>query len=104
MNRSRFKVVPPDPAAAPIERLALSFPTLRRAPGVYPWAAPQLDAWAAGPAPGDGALDAARFVLAVWDNHHSWRCGRFDVVEALSVWDAPHRGAFLTWVARPWWA
>jgi hypothetical protein len=97
---------PPLPALRdnPIERLALSFPTLHEAAGVCPWEAVRLDAWACGPAPGSGALHAARFVLAVWDNAAEWRCGRFDAVEALASWDAPHRGAFLTWVAKPWWA
>lgn len=107
MHRSRFKLARPDPgviaAALPIERLALSFPALWHAQGVRPWEALQLDAWASSPTLADGALHAARFVLAVWDNSYAWRCGHFDAMEALSVWDAPHRGAFLTWVAKPWW-
>ncbi len=63
-----------------------------------------LDAWASGALPSENALHAARFVLALWDNAERWCCGRFDAVEAMTVWDGPHRGAFLTWVARPWWA
>ena len=30
--------------------------------------------------------------------------GRFDVVEAMAVWDADHRTAFLEWTKNPWWA
>jgi hypothetical protein len=87
-----------------IQQLALTFPALRRAAGVQPWQPHQLDVWACGPLPGEGALHAARFVLALWDNAGAWCCGRFDAIEALAAWDGPHRGAFLTWVARPWWA
>jgi hypothetical protein len=82
-----------------IQHLALAFPTLRRAGGVQPWQPHALDAWACGPLPGEDALHAARFVLALWDNAEIWSCGRFDAIEALAVWDGPHRGAFLTWVA-----
>jgi hypothetical protein len=104
MNRSRLKVVPPDPPAEPIERLALSFPTLRGAGGVSPWNPRELDGWACGPVPGHGAKHAARFVLAVWNNDAEWQCGKFDVVEALPVWDDSHRAVFLAWCAQPWWA
>lgn len=104
MNRSRFKVVLPDPPADPIEQLALCFPTLSAAGGVRPWNPREFDRWACGPAPGHGAKHSAHFVLAVWNNNIDWRCGRFDVVEALSIWDEAHQAAFLAWCAKPWWA
>jgi hypothetical protein len=92
------------PCATPIERLALSLPALRLAPGVQPWEAQRLDVCTSGPSTSEAALHAAPFVLAVWDRPHPWRSGRLDAVVALSLWGVPHRGAFLTWVARPWWA
>ncbi len=87
-----------------IRRLARSFPTLRDAyGGVKPWDAAQLDRFAFEPV-ADGARHAARFVLAVWNNDTQWQCGRFDVIEAMAVWDADHREAFLEWAKNPWWA
>lgn len=82
--------------------LVESFPTLRRAPGVRPFDAEALDAWASGPAPSSGAFHAARLILAVYNNRAPWQCGRFDVVEAMSTWDAAHRRAFLAWAQAPW--
>ena len=86
-----------------MERLAQSFPTLMMAPGTVPFNADKLAKWARGPEPGHGARCAARFVLTVWNPGVRWRCGRFDLMEALSSWDDEHRGAFLRWVQKPWW-
>jgi hypothetical protein len=86
-----------------MESLALSFPSLRSAVGVRPWSADELDAWARSDVSGHGALCAARFMLAVWNPDGAWSCGRFDLMEALAVWDVDHRLAFLSWVGRPWW-
>ena len=86
-----------------IEKLAMSFPSLRGQPGVVPWDALALDAWASGPAPSHGMLRAAQFVLMVWDPGHAWKCGRFDISEAFGVWDREHHASFLQWVAEPWW-
>lgn len=81
--------------------LVESFPTLK---GVLDqWNPETLDTWADGPAPGTGALHAARFVLAVWNPRTEWKCGRFDLMEALHCWDDDHREAFLTWARKPWW-
>jgi len=63
-----------------------------------------LDVWAASGVPSHGELCTARFVLAVWDPSGDWRSGRFDVMEALGVWDLAHRQVFLKWAADPWWA
>jgi hypothetical protein len=87
-----------------VQQLASAFPTLLGADGINPWDPNGLDAWACGPAPGHGARHAARFVLAVWNNDAEWECGRFDVVEALSVWGDGQRSVFLAWVLAPWWA
>jgi len=110
--------------------LCRTFPTLNHEniPGIDPWDPEKLDEWACGAAPSHGALFAARFVLAVWngragrvgkprktpekDSWHGrwrfpfdtqWRCGPFDVVDALGTWDATHREAFIAWVKDPMW-
>jgi hypothetical protein len=83
--------------------LALSFPTLANADGVSPWDADRLEAWLLSGAPGYGAQCAGRLVLSVWNSYHEWRCGSFDLHEALGCWDAKHRSAFVAWIARPWW-
>lgn len=86
-----------------IETLALEFPELRNAP-LTPWNAEALDVWACDPARGVGAFYAARFVLSVYNDNAPWKCGAFNVHEALTYWDWQHRAAFLRWVAEPWWA
>jgi hypothetical protein len=93
--------------------LARSFPTLQEcpsledgkgdralAPGIYPEG---LDKWACGPAPGHGARCAAQFILAVFNTSRKWKCGRFDLMEAMGCWDAEHRAAFVAWAKEPWW-
>jgi hypothetical protein len=84
--------------------LADTFPSLERAPGVHPWDALKVEKWAVSGGPSHGELCAARFILAVWNQYDEWRCGPFDVMDALRVWDLPHRKAFLDWAADPWWA
>ena len=63
----------------------------------------KFDKWASGPCPGHGALEAARFVLSVWNPSTDWKCGRFQIHDALSCWDGRHQEAFLRWCADPWW-
>ena len=86
-----------------VSTLAHSFPTLRAARGLTPWRPEELDEWACGPVPGSGVLHAARLVLAIWNPHADWQCGRFDALAALGAWDQAHRTAFAAWVAQPWW-
>ncbi len=86
-----------------MEQLATSFPSLRGKSGTKPWDALELEQWALSPAPSHGALCAARFVLAVWAPSTRWKCGAFDLMDALSTWDGPHRAAFVAWVTKPWW-
>ena len=112
-----------------ITALCRSFPTLRgNVSGVDPWDPNKFDSWASGPVPGHGARYAAQFILAVWngrgghlgkprktpagDSWHGiwrfnvdtpWRCGPFDLVDALSTWDDRHREAFIEWAQKPWW-
>jgi hypothetical protein len=82
---------------------AKSFPSMAKASGVALWDAHTLDGWAAETPLSHGELVTARFLLAVWDPAREWRCGRFDLMEALRVWDEQHRAAFLAWAEDPWW-
>ena len=86
-----------------MEDLAISFPALEGAPGTLPWDAEAFDRWAAtSPEPGSGALHAARFVLAVWNDRAPWKAGSFQAISALGTWDGEHRAAFLAWAQAPW--
>jgi hypothetical protein len=50
----------------------------------------------------DASLRAsARFVLDVWDSHKPTRAARFDLMEAMRVWDDDHRQALDVWVNCP---
>jgi len=81
--------------------LMQGFPTLRDV-DLTVWDAEKLDEWACGPEPGTGALYAARFVLSVHNPKVDWKCGKFDVVRAMQIWDNDHRSAFLKWANDPW--
>lgn len=83
--------------------LALTFPTLRDAPGVKPFDTGLLDAWAAAGGRGSGSQHATRFLLAVWNSEGEWTSGTFDAVKAMSSWDTNHRAAFVAWCNNPWW-
>ena len=82
---------------------ARTFASTKKASGVSLWSANTLDRWAAETALSHGERVTAQFLLAVWDPSHSWRCGRFDLMEALGVWDETHRAAFVAWATDPWW-
>ena len=69
-----------------------------------------LDAWAAGedvytgergPFPGDGAKQAASFVLRLWNSKHEWKSPAFDLFKALRVWDDQQRSVFQSWTIKP---
>ncbi len=85
-----------------MEELAMSFPSLVDKPGVKPWDAFALDAWASGPVLSHEALMSARLLLMIWDPYTEWTCGRFELLDALALWDAAHRAAFLRWAATGW--
>lgn len=89
---------------ARFHELVISFPSLAQdAAGVLPFNADRFDKWARGPSPGSGALAAARFVLSVWNPQTKWKCGAFNLHEALCCWDGAHSEAFAAWVADPFW-
>ncbi len=54
-----------------------------------PWDAVELDVWGNGPR-SYGERVTAQFLLKVWDPSTDWKCGRFDLTEALRIWDAEH--------------
>jgi hypothetical protein len=107
-----------------ITELALSFPTLEKADGIELFDPFVLDVWACRYA-SSGGLWSARFILALWSGkmgfvHPSkpskqspgerqypvdtyWKCGLFDIVNAMGTWDVPHRAAFAAWAREPWW-
>ena len=91
-------------AEAKMSTFARSFPSAANAPGVRLWDANALERWAAETPLSHGELVTVRFLLAVWDPAHAWRCGSFDLMEAMRVWDPSHRAAFLAWAEDPWWA
>lgn len=69
----------------------------------YEFSAIALNKWARGPAPTGGSIEAARFILSVWDPSGRWSAGRFNVCRALQRWDYAHRDAFVAWARDPWW-
>jgi hypothetical protein len=83
--------------------LARSFHCLAEADGVLPWDPERFVRWMHSGAPGHGARCAGQFVLSVWNPYTDWSCGRFDLHEALGIWDSGHRAAFIAWVRSPWW-
>jgi hypothetical protein len=97
---------------ARLERLALSFPTLRKAPGVKPWNEEQFETWVHEQAKRAGdawekdqkaaarAAHAGLFLLSLVD-----RLGGpgFELALAMASWNEAHRDAFRAWVADPFW-
>ena len=99
---------------AAMTRLACLFPTLGDAAGVHPRNPEAFVAWTCGPAPGAGALEAARFVLQVWNWDEDWATFArengidgadilvpFNVVRAMARWDCAHQDAMLAWLRTP---
>lgn len=85
-----------------IAKLAASFPKDTRRLG--PLERSTLGHWAgSSPAVTSGSLAAARFVPIFFNPSTAVEYGSFDLHEALSVWDADHRVAFLAWATAPWW-
>lgn len=88
---------------AKMTTLAYSFQSMARAPHVKLWDANSFDRWANETSLSHGELVTAQFLLTVWEPNNSWLCGTFDMMDALRVWDTPHRAAFLAWASDPWW-
>ena len=84
---------------AQIIELAQTFTSIASHAAVAEWDAKALDQWASVASHGERL--AVQFVLSVWNQWEKWECGRFDVIEAYGVWDAPHWAAFQQWVKEP---
>jgi hypothetical protein len=69
--------------------------------GMAPWNASKLDKAFAAKTHGEKCV--IRFLLNLWDRQEKWECGRFDLFEALRIWDADRRKVFLTWAIDPFW-
>lgn len=82
--------------------LARSFHVLEDAPGLDPWEPCTLDVWASHPLRGESTRYAAQFVLHVWNAHHPWQCGQFNMMDALAKWDDRNRHAWQCWARAPW--
>ncbi len=111
----RRRVTWGDEGRASMTRLAKLFPSLNQAPGVEPWDVDELLRWAASGVLSHGEVLAAKFVLSVWNPGTDWEeiaredglledgqwFRRFDLFEAMNVWDQEHRSAALTWIELP---
>lgn len=97
----------PKGSEAQMAALGALFPSLRGVPGVDPWNADAIIAWAKTGAPTSGSIWAARFLLSVWNSSTDWAelglppPGRFDLFEAWGSWDSAHRAAALRWLTAP---
>lgn len=101
--------------AESMTRLAALFPSLRAAPGVSPWNANEFLRWATSGVLSHGEVLAAKFVLGVWNSSTDWedtaremklikpdqKFSRFDLFEAMNVWDQAHINAALAWIELP---
>jgi hypothetical protein len=96
-------------AAAQIARLAWSFPVLsphlrELAIGTdgTGWSARRFDSHLArATLSGSGSWAAAAFVLNVWNDSLEWKCGPFNLGNAMRRWDNGHRAAFAAWAMNP---
>ena len=69
--------------------------------GAEPFDAELLDANYAGASHGEKVSIA--FILNVWDPGREWKAGKFDLIDALRIWDDSKRAAFCDWAREPWW-
>ncbi len=71
-------------------------------PGANPWDSRLLDDNFAGASAGERF--AIQFLLNVWNSDQDWKCGPFDSLDALAVWQGgPFHASFLKWAESPWW-
>jgi hypothetical protein len=117
-----------DGTKAFIVAMARNFPALRHRGSLDPWDAMRFRA--SGIAASHGERCAIQFVLSVWNFSTSWddpelvagwleetgitkadlgwdpktaTLGKFDVIDALGVWDEGNRAAFIEWAKEPIW-
>lgn len=87
-----------------IEKVASTFPALRKYPTLEPNGAfnpyqylKRVEEMGAG----SGATHAARFIANLWDSTALPIERRFDLYRAIGCWDESNRAAFAAWVANP---
>lgn len=103
-------------SAEKMAALAMSFPSGEVIQGAAPWDQLKVLRWLCEFGGSHGERCAAQFLLSVWNPSTDWvdmarehgyenpeGAGRFDMQEALGVWDRHHRAAFVAWVQEPWW-
>lgn len=97
--------------------LAESFPTLKGSPGVRPWDEGAFLAWLCTDGHSHGRLVAAQFILSVWNPSTDWaehakdveklsypeHAKRFDLLEAIGIFDRKHTAALIAWIDAPFW-
>ena len=126
-NAELRSILREDGAEAFIVALAKSFPAVcKRVP--TPWHSMRFRS--SGIAASHGERCAVQFVLAVWNYSADWdhpdvikawleetgltehklgwnpseaKLGKFDVIDALGVWDEENRAAFSEWAKEPIW-
>jgi hypothetical protein len=65
-----------------------------------PWDAMALDDSSGGLSHGE--KQAIGFMLRVWSPSEKWKT-KFDLHEAVSVWDPRRRAAAIRWIEKPFW-
>jgi hypothetical protein len=80
--------------------LAESFPSLRQAMNGRPFDPDWMEHFAEGAMEGNSHW-AAMFVLDVWYSDRSVRAPRFNLIQAMRVWDDDHRNALDEWLMSP---
>ncbi len=63
--------------------------------GAQPFDGPTLDESHIGASHGERVSIA--FLLNVWNPDGEWKIGKFDVMDALGIWDADKRSWFYDW-------
>ena len=99
----RHRKIRKKPIKFQMSELALSLPSIHEnTPGVNPWDHHRVDEWAAtSGSVTPEALLAVQFVLAVWNTKHDWKCGTFNLFDAMRSWDAMHKEVMLRWIESP---
>jgi hypothetical protein len=88
-----------------IKELARTFPSLAELEMFQPDAhfdGDEMDAFRSGVLCHGGKC-AFQFIASVWNPTAKRKCGKFDLHDAMSVWDDEHRAAFVAWATDPWW-
>lgn len=86
-----------------LSELGLAFSALVGMPGVCPFDAEALLAWARNARRSQNERDCAAFLLHVTDRRRDWGL-EFDVVRVMASWAEDERAAFVEWAQHPWWA